>query len=376
MTSERAAAITTEVGTSTALAVLDADGHVYERADEIFEFLPQPYAGRRTVSGFPLWPTGDGFQRGAIHARLDLHRSFDTDATSWLEFLDRTGIDATVLYPTAGLATGLIRDPGWAVALCRAYDDWLHARYLARSARLGGVALLALQDPAAAASELRRAVLDLAMVGGVLPAVGLDRPLGHADFDPVYAEAERLDVPLGVHGGPSVGLGLETLDRFAQVHTLAHPFAQMRALVSIVMSGVFDRFPRLRIAFLEGGASWVPFLLERMDRAFATRRLPEYVGAVRHPPSTYVTAGNVYFGPDPGEAALGSVAGAIGCGTLLFSSDFPHEVNLDRCRRELAEFAARDDLSIDLKRELLADNARRLYGLDPATPGVAQRRRT
>jgi hypothetical protein len=362
------------VGSSAELVALDADGHVYEQAEEIFQFLPSPYAGKHTVLGFPLWPTGDGFQRGAIHARLELHRSFSTDAALWLDFLDAAGIEATVLYPTAGLATGLIRDPEWAVALCRAYDDWLHAHYLARSARLGGVALLALQDPAAAAVELRRAVVELGMVGGVLSAVG-DRPLGHVELDPVYAEAERLDVPLGVHGGPSAGLGLETLDRFAQVHTLAHPFAQMRALVGIVMGGVFDRFPRLRVAFLEGGASWAPFLLERMDRAFATRRFPELVGGVRNAPSTYVAAGNVYFGPDPGEAALGQAAESLGSGSLLFASDFPHEVNLERCRRELAELRSRDDLTHDVKRGLLAENARRFYRLDPSA-GVARRRRT
>ena len=358
------------------LAVFDADGHVYERPEEIFAFLPAPYAGRRTVLGFPLWPTGDGFQRGAIHARLELHRSFDVDGATWLEFLVQAGIEATVLYPTAGLATGLIRDPDWAVALCRAYDDWLHAHYLTRSPRLGGVALLALQNPAAAAAELRRAVVELGMLGGVLPAVGLDRPLGHSDFDPVYAAAQQLDVPLAVHGGPTAGLGLEVLDRFAQVHTLAHPFAQMRAFASIVMGGVFDRFPRLRVGFLEAGASWVPFLVERMDRAFAVRRFPEYVGGALRPPSSYVAAGNVYFGPDPGEAALGRVAESIGGGTLLFSSDFPHEVNLERCRHELAALAARADLPVTVKRNFLADNARRFYGLDAAVPGAARRRRT
>jgi len=358
------------------LAVFDADGHVYERAEEIFEFLPSPYAGRQTVLGFPLWPTGDGFQRGAIHARLEIHRSFETDAAVWLDFLDRTGIEATVLYPTAGLSTGLIRDADWAVALCRGYDDWLHAKYLSRSARLGGVALLPLQDPAAAAAELRRAVVDLGMVGGVLPAVGLDRPLGHESFDPLYAEAERLDVPLGVHGGPTAGLGLEVLGPFAQVHTLAHPFAQMRALVSIVMSGVFDRFPRLRIAFLEAGASWVPSLVERMDRAFAVRRFPEYVGGALQPPSAYLAAGNAYFGPEPSESALGHLVDSIGSSTLLFSSDFPHEVNLERCQRELAEFAAREDLPVHAKRDLLADNARRFYRLDPKRPGEARQERT
>ena len=345
------------------LPVIDADGHVYEHVDEIYECLPPPYAGRRTVLGFPLWPTGDGFQRGAIHARLDLHESFETTPESWVEFLDDAGITGTVLYPTAGLAHGLIRDPEWAVALARAYDDWLAERYLAVNGRLHGVALLPLQDPIAAADELRRAVAELGMVGGVLPAIGLAKPLGHVDYDPIYAEAERLDVPLAVHGGPSQVLGLELLDHFAQVHTLAHPFAQMKQLTSVLMSGVLDRFPRLRIGFLEAGASWVPFLIERMDRAFEIRRFPEFVGAALQAPSAYVRGGNVFFSVEPSEADLGHVAASLGDAGLLFASDFPHEVNLDRCRRELAELRTRPDLSPALRRAVLAGNARRFYAL-------------
>ena len=89
--------------------MIDADGHVYEDDREIFEFLEAPFRGKRTVLGFPFWPTIDGFQRGAIHAHMGLHSSFECSAPLWLEFLERTGISKTVLYPTAGLAHNLIR---------------------------------------------------------------------------------------------------------------------------------------------------------------------------------------------------------------------------------------------------------------------------
>ena len=143
-----------------ASGIIDADGHVYENDGEIFEFLEAPFRGKRTVLGFPLWPTIDGFQRGAIHAHMGLHTSFECNAPLWLEFLERTGISGTVLYPTAGLAHNLIRDPEWAIALARAYNDWLYDRYVKASPRLRAVALLPLQDPGEAARELRRAVED------------------------------------------------------------------------------------------------------------------------------------------------------------------------------------------------------------------------
>ena len=229
------------------------------------------------------------------------------------------------------------------MAAARAYNTWLSERYLRVSPRLHGMALLPLQDPSEAAAELRRAVADLGMLGGVLTPIGLRKALGHSDYDPVYREAARLDCVLAVHAGPAQELGLDVLDRFAQVHALSHPYAQMVQMTSIVMSGVLDRFPTLRIAFLEAGASWVPFLMHRMDRSYAGRKHPEYVGGVARRPSTYV------------------VMEMIGTDTLLFTSDFPHEVNLAICRAEIDAVLRRPDFSDELKSKLLAGNARRLY---------------
>jgi len=339
--------------------IIDGDGHVYERDEEVFEFLEPPYRGKRTLLGFPLWPSIDGFHRGAIHAHMGLHKSFEINAPLWLEFLDRTEIAQTVLYPTAGLAHNLIRDPEWAIALARAYNDWIHDRYTKQSPRLKAVALLPLQDPVAAAEELRRAVEELGAVGAVLPAVGLKRPLGVADYDPIYAEATRLDVPLGIHGGPAQMLGLDSLDYFAQVHTLAHPFSQMIQMTSIFMSGVFDRFPKVRVAFLEAGIGWVPFLAGRMDRSFIARKRPEYVGGVENLPSSYLSRGNVFFNIDPGEEAVAPAVEFLGEDALLFASDFPHEVNADGCIGETAELRA--TLPPGTRKKVFVENPSQFY---------------
>lgn len=339
--------------------IIDGDGHIYENDEEIFDYLDGPYRAKRTLRGFSFWPSIDGFHRGAIHAHLGLHKSFETDASIWLEFLERADIRETVLYPTAGLGHNLIRDPEWSVALARAYNNWMSDRYVKQSPRLHGVALLPLQDVSAAVEELRRAVEDLGAVGAVLPAVGLRKPLGHADYDPLYAEAVRLDCPLGVHGGPAQMLGLDSLEYFAQVHTLAHPFSQMIQVTSVFMSGVLDRFPALRIGFLEAGISWLPFLAGRMDRSFTGRKRPEFIGGVESLPSTYMSRGNVFFTIDPGEPGIGPALDLVGEDTLFFASDFPHEVNTDGCREEMAEL--RKVLSSQLQRKVFTDNTRRFY---------------
>src|SRR5262245_54752689 len=341
--------------------IIDADGHVYETDAELFEHLEPPYSTKRTVLGFPFWPTLDGYQRGAIHARLDVHEALESSARKWIDFLDGAEIERTVLYPTAGLTCGLIRHVDWAIALARAYNNWLFARYLSVSERLHGMALLPLQDPSAAAQELQRAVGELGMLGGVLTPIGLRKPLGDGDFDPVYRTAAELGCALAVHAGPAQGLGLDILDRFAQVHTLSHPYAQMIQVTSVVMNGVLDRFPTVRIGFMEAGASWVPFLMYRMNRSYKGRQHAEYIGPVTRPPATYVTGGQLYFSAEPTEDSLAHVIDVIGSETVLFSSDYPHEANLALCRAEIDAVVNNTELPPGHKAQLLSGNARRFY---------------
>src|SRR5207248_4916472 len=81
--------------------MLDADGHLIERDEELLEYTEAPYKGNNTLLGFPFFPTLDGYHRGAIMARLGIHKGYTINAKTWLEFLDGTGIESTVLYPTA-----------------------------------------------------------------------------------------------------------------------------------------------------------------------------------------------------------------------------------------------------------------------------------
>jgi len=96
-----------------------------------------------------------------MHNSLDVNPPgafTDPGPEGWVRFLDELGLDAAVLYPTAGLAFGKMIDVDLAVGTARAYNDWLYDSYLKRDQRLKGIALIPLQDPDAAVAELRRAV--------------------------------------------------------------------------------------------------------------------------------------------------------------------------------------------------------------------------
>ena len=137
--------------------ILDGDGHVIERDRELFDYLEPPYAKNTTLLGYPFFPTLDGYNRGAIMARLGTYQSYEITPQLWLDTLDKVGIESTVLYPTAGLTSGMIQDPEWACALARAYNDWFADRYHGTSKRLRAMAMIPLQDVGEAVKELRRA---------------------------------------------------------------------------------------------------------------------------------------------------------------------------------------------------------------------------
>src|SRR5262249_20145394 len=126
--------------------------------------------------------------------------------------------------------------------------------------------------------ELNRAVKELGMTGAMLPSNGLKDTLGAKDYWPVYKEAERLNVPLALHGGAHGGMGFDNMNYFAPAHALGHPMGMMINLTSMVFNGVFDRFPNLRVGFLEGGVAWLLPLLERFDRSFDTQTPYDYTG--------------------------------------------------------------------------------------------------
>src|SRR5690349_13570026 len=176
-------------------APIDADGHVMETDDELRRYLPPPFEGRRALTA--LFPSLDGWPRSTRKS------PYHTPCLQkWCQFLDQSGVAGAVLYPTMGLAMAHIKDAKWAAVMARCYNNYLYGEYLEKEPhRLWGVALLPLQEVGAAAEELERCVKELKMVGGVIPAAGLPRGLGHAMYDPLYEAAVRLDVPLAVHGG-------------------------------------------------------------------------------------------------------------------------------------------------------------------------------
>jgi predicted TIM-barrel fold metal-dependent hydrolase len=374
--------------------VLDSDLHVFEPVDLWQRYIVPKYRDQAPVGSNTYFPDmnlmhegryisrsgripvmeGGAFSADLVtsHGGMAKYREFDR--RGWgpdvqLEAMDDEGIDVAVLFPTRGFyAVGKeYPDDGLAAAIARAYNDWLVEFCSRDTRRLHGCALLAVQDVAAAVAETRRAGTELGFKAVFLrPNPVRGRNWHDPAYDPLWAEIERQGLAVGFHEGWPCKLPVAMGERFdgrhedlwMTEHVACHPVEAMYASLCLIMGGVLERFPGLRIAFLEANCSWLPFWLWRMDEHYEHRE-----GVIRDTmplrPSDYFKR-QCYVSIEAEETLGRHVVEAVGDSNIVFSTDFPHEDS--RYPHALATF---DELPLaaEAKRKILWDNCARLYGL-------------
>ncbi|HUO47548.1 MAG TPA: amidohydrolase family protein, partial [Acidimicrobiales bacterium] len=283
---------------------------------------------------------------------------------------DTDGIDAMVMFPSFGLCVPTMESPALGAGIARLYNEWV-ADYTASSGgRLFAPAVVPIEHVDLAIEVMTEAKA-LGLVCTVVPPALKARNLDHPDLDPFYAAAADLDMPLGVHGAPGIHLpkiGVDRFDNYIQVHCVSFPFDQMSAMTALVSGGVFDRHPRLRVAFLEAGAGWLPWFVERLHEHFESRG-DWIAGGWKRPPAEYVAAGNVRITCEPDERTLPAVIESLGDECVMFASDYPHwDGAWPHATSELREHAEGRLSDTSLAR-IAGANARAFYGLGAAVPG-------
>jgi predicted TIM-barrel fold metal-dependent hydrolase len=296
------------------------------------------------------------------------------DATSQVAAMDAEGLDLAVLFPSRGLfvlgldtpqAMGIDGlEPDFAAAIARAYNDWLHDFCRQYPERLLGAGMVAPHDVEAAVAETRRCVAELGFRAVFLaPGCVNHRPWHDPAYDPLWAECERLDVPVTFHGGGQTFLrpdfSLEVLDTLMMWHTFNQPLGIMTVAVSMTSGGVFERFPRLRVGLLEGNCSWAPWLFHRLDEHWewvGRREVPE----LRRRPSEYLRS-NCFLAVEADEATVDHYVRWFGDDNLVFSTDYPHA---DSKYPESVPAFLELPLAEGSRRKILWDNWRRLYGVE------------
>lgn len=371
-------------------AIIDGDGHLYEETNLWVERIDRKYkdaAPRLVADGDAAYlmmegsffpnksgpnvgkPLGlrDHKWRGRVHD----HLSDDPDVRGQspelrLEDMTEMGVDVAVLYPTLGLhvAAGT-DDPDYGLACARAYNDWLYDYCQADPRRLFGIAMLPMQDVTNAARELDRAVTKLGFRGAFIrPSPIAGRALDNPYFDPLWAEAEGLDVPVNTHEVTGCGTvpsaGADQFDNFFFTHSTSHSMQTMVAFAQIVAGGVMSRHPRLKVAFLESGVGWLPFWLDRLDEHYEMH--PEWVPWLEKAPSAHFREQG-FIGAEAEEEMLAYAIERCGSDRILFASDYPHwDASPDPVGGFLAKWE--DRLSVDDQANVMCHTAERLYKID------------
>ena len=219
--------------------------------------------------------------------------------------------------------------------------------------------MVPLQDPAAAVEEANRAVTKLGLCSIAVATQGMKEHLGSKTFWPLYEEMQRLNVPLCVHNRREGPAGEKRFDSFIFMHTIGRPVETFIQFAGLMYGGIAEKFPKLRVSFLECGVGWVPYWIERMDEEWEKRGKVE-APLCKNKPSEYINQGNWFFAMEPEEKTLPYVIERIGDDKILFASDYPHWdgmfPNVTKTIRR------RKDISEQSKTKILGENAKRFYG--------------
>jgi predicted TIM-barrel fold metal-dependent hydrolase len=312
------------------------------RTPILTEFYPRARgAGMRTDS----WPDAAGGAPGSDRQLLTT------------QLLDEYDVDYAVLNP---LARQDCNDgPGLACELSAVHNDWIREEWLERDSRLLGAITVPHEYPELAAREVERCAADPRWVQVLMPTAAHD-PLGTRRYWPIYEAAAAHGLAVTFHtGGYGTHLGAGWPSFYLEEH-VGYALVMQAQLQSAICEGLFAAVPNLRLLLTEGGALWAASVGWALDSAWA--QLRDEVPHLERRPSEYVHD-HVWFTTQPMEEPddpadfMRCVEHGRLAGRLVFATDYPHW-DFDSPAQSLP-----NGLPAELKQDILAGNACRLYGL-------------
>jgi predicted TIM-barrel fold metal-dependent hydrolase len=274
--------------------------------------------------------------------------------------MDAMGIDYQVVFPTPMLVLGMHPQDDIEAAVGRAYNRWLIERILPEDERIKGLLYLPFNSPQAAMDIVRD-------FGGASGVIGFtitctrNKPVHHNQYMKLYAMIEETGKPLAFHSGFHWGdPSFLQLNRFISMHAISFVHWSLIHLTNWIINALPERFPKLKLVWVESGLAWVPFIMQRLDHEFMMRvcEAPN----LKRLPSEYIR--EMYFTSQPLERSnmrlLEATFHAMKADTqLLFASDWPHW-DFD----PPSSITTIPFLSEEAKRNILGLNAARVFNLE------------
>ena len=366
--------------------MISADSHVSEppnlwvervaskfkdRAPRLATDLPGKQGAYFLYEGLDPHPLGVGLAAGKTPEELAQFLQAGTyadarpggwDPAARMADMEIDGVGAEVLYTTLGFRIFWLKDPALQAECFRVYNDWLAEFCSYAPDRLAGLAMIPLFDPQEGARELQRCA-EMGLKGAMIwCSPPQEQPYSSTVYDPFWAAAQEMNMPISLHAITGVGresqwnFSLE--ERYMRATILHHEVE--RSFSVLIFSGVMDRFPNLKVVSAENSAGWLPFYLQRMDRAFERSRHASGYNMQLKPSEyfqrqMYCTYIDDFVGVATREF--------IGVDKLMWSSDYPHNASTWPHSQEVVErdFAG---ASTEDRHKITRGNVSELYGFD------------
>jgi predicted TIM-barrel fold metal-dependent hydrolase len=325
----------------TGVALVDCDVHQgTSKIEELLPYMPRVYRRQAEEQGIRL--PGSGY----FNVAHDVHRTDLVDGsdrprqdrqlgTSYdllrREHLDLWKVDYGLLTGSTAYGATIVPDPDFAAAVVQAFNDWTLEQWASKDPRLLVAIGVCVSDPALAVREIER-IGSHPQVRAVMLPTGSTRPYGNRFFHPIWEACERHHLAVGIHpgnegagmAGPPTGVGYPTY----YIETrMARPQMAMAHAVSFIAEGVFEKYPGLKVLFVECDQFWAVGLMWHMDADWKSLR--DQTPWLRRLPSEYFR-GHIRVGSQPfmepeNHMQLGAMMEALHAEeTLVFSSDWPH----------------------------------------------------
>lgn len=355
--------------------IVDTDAHHYETESwsDIVKYIEDPVLRYRAQGldrhGRPvsLYHAAQGNQH--VSGRIvryprrrieEVEGDVPRDVTLIRREMESIGIDVQIVFPTPMLQLGLNPDTSMEAQLSWAYSRWLTEEILPHDPRIRTLIYLPLNDVAACMRMIEK-FSDAPGVIGFMVASGRHKPVHDNSYTPIYRALEERGLPLGFHAIYNDSERIfEGMNKFISVHSLGFVLYNMVHLTNMIMNGIPERFPNLRIVWIESGLAWLPFLAQRLDNEYMMRT--SEAPLLTKLPSDYIRE-YFHYTTQPMETgdlkALEQTFRIIGAESqLMYSSDYPHwDFNLPSTIFDLPF------LSDGAKRQILGENARRVFNL-------------
>lgn len=323
--------------------LIDCDvHHNIKQPRDLLPYLPKLYQEHLIDQGL-LMPSTGYFNVPFRAVRPDLHDHNNKDVYDLRDFcydyqmlkiehLDRWNIDCALLTgPPKLLSVSLLPDPDFAAALCRAFNDWTLEQWNKRDHRLATAILVSASDPAQAALEVQRLGTREEVVAIIL-STGSIMPYGNRFYHPLWEACENYGLSVVVHTG-GAGAGTAAPPSAAGYPTyymeerMNRPAQASAHAASLICEGVFEKFPKLKFAFIEVQQHWAIGLMWHMDADWKSLR--EQTPWLKKLPSQYFrehirVGSQPLHEPEKPIQLVQMLEDIHADETLIYCSDFPH----------------------------------------------------